>query len=143
MKIEADQFDAISYIFEMANGNNLGNYETRIIDTSKVKGVSPVILVNAIIESFKEANPGDISYRTSAYWALSKRFDKKLIPFFQKQLELELTIEGIPAVFQLLIALDNLTEPVFGKDRNGSYAGMDIELNMRDAKNYLKQRRVP
>ena len=142
MKIETDQFDAISYIFETANGNNLGDYENGIIRASKLKEVPPEALVDAILECFQDAIPSDISYRISAYWALSKRFDKTLIPFFQDQLEFELTIEGVPAVFQLLIALDNLTEPVFNKDREGSYAGMDIELNIRDAISYLKQCRV-
>ena len=76
--------------------------------------------------------------RLSAYWALSKRFDKNLLPFFRNQLEVEIEVEGAPAVFQLLIAIDNLAEPVFGTDRNGSFSGFDSDLNIRDAKAYLK-----
>lgn len=139
MKFDTGQFDAISTIFETANGNTPRDYENELINASGLKDVPPAALVDAILDSFKEVNPVDIAYRISAYWSLSKRFDKNLLPFFQKQLELELAIESAPAVFQLLIALDNLTEPVFGIDRNGSYAGIDVDLNIRDAKAYLKQ----
>ncbi|MCP4188693.1 MAG: hypothetical protein GY763_13905 [Gammaproteobacteria bacterium] len=137
MKLEKDQFDAIAYIFETANGNTLDNFENGIIDASGLKDIPPQELVDAILDIFSEVNPDNAEYRLSCYWALSKRFDKNLLSFFRKQLKFELEVEGAPGVFQLLIALDNLTEPAFGVDRNGSYAGIDSELNIRDAKAYL------
>ena len=153
VKFEIDQFDAIAYIFETANGNTLGDYENRVIDASGFKDTPPQELVDDILSSFREGNPDDIEYRLSAYWALSKRFDKNLLPFFRKQLEVEIEIEveieveveveveveEAPGVFQLLIAIDNLAEPAFGTDRNGSFSGFDSDLNIRDAKTYLKR----
>ena len=139
VKFEIDQFDAIAYIFETANGNTLGDYENRVIDASGFKDTPPQELVDDILSSFREGNPDDIEYRLSAYWALSKRFDKNLLPFFRKQLEVEIEVEEAPGVFQLLIAIDNLAEPAFGTDRNGSFSGFDSDLNIRDAKTYLKR----
>jgi hypothetical protein len=139
MKFEIDQFDAIAYIFETANGNTPGDYENRVIDASGIKDTPPQELVDDILSSFREGNPDDIEYRLSAYWALSKRFDKNLLPFFRKQLEVEIEVEEAPGVFQLLIAIDNLAEPAFGTDRNGSFSGFDSDLNIRDAKAYLKR----
>lgn len=137
MKITQDQFEALAYIFEKNNGNALGMFENRVIDESGLKDTPVQILADAIVETLSEDYSEEISFRSEAYWALSKRFDKTLIPFFQARLEKELAIPGVPAVFQLLIALDNLTEPVFGTDRDASYAGHDVELNIRDAKAYL------
>jgi len=139
MKFEIDQFDAIAYIFETANGNTPGDYENSVIDASGFKDTPPQELVDDILVSFREGNPGDIEYRLSAYWALAKRFDKNLLPFFREQLEVEIEVEEAPGVFQLLIAIDNLAEPAFGTDRNGSYSGFDSDLNIRDAKAYLKR----
>lgn len=137
MEIAKEQFDALAYIFEKNNGNELGQYENRIIAESGLKELPIPELVTAIIENLHTDCAEDDSYRTSAYWALSKRFDKKLIPFFQAWLRRELSVTGMPAVFQLLIALDNLAEPVFGEDRNGSYGGHEVALNVRDAETYL------
>ena len=139
VKFEIDQFDAIAYIFETANGNTPGDFENRVIDASGFKDTPPQELVDDILSSFREGNPDDIEYRLSAYWALSKRFDKNLLPFFRKQLEVEIEVEEAPGVFQLLIAIDNLAEPAFGTDRNGSFSGFDSDLNIRDAKTYLKR----
>ena len=143
MKFETDQFDAIAYIFETANGNTPGDYETRVIDASGFRDTPPQELVDDILGSFREGDPDDVEYRLSAYWALSKRFDKNLLPFYRKQLEVEIEVEGAPAVFQLLIAIDNLDEPVFGTDRHGSFSDLDSELNIRDAKAYLTRNKEP
>ncbi len=137
MEIAKEQFDALAYIFEKSNGNELGQYENRIIAESGLKELPIPELVTAVFQNLRTDRAEDDTYRTSAYWALSKRFDKKLIPFFQTCLRKELSVAGVPAVFQLLIALDNLTEPVFGADRHGSYGGHDVVLNVRDAETYL------
>jgi hypothetical protein len=42
------------------------------------------------------------------------------------------------AVFQILIGLDRLDEPVFNENRTGQGAD-ETELNIRDAKQYLKK----
>jgi hypothetical protein len=41
-------------------------------------------------------------------------------------------------VYQLMIALDNLGENIFNKDRKGGSSSFEIDLNMRDAKKYLE-----
>jgi hypothetical protein len=138
MNINENQFDAIAYIFEKDNGNSLGDYENNIIDESGLKGMSCKTLVDAILDNLKENHSIDTAYRLSAYWALSKRFDKALLPYFKVWLKDELLIKGAPAVFQILIALDNIEESVFGKDRNGSFSGDDMKLNIRDAEIYLE-----
>ena len=81
----------------------------------------------------------DEGSRAVAYWALSKRYDKALIPDFKNWLKIELASKDKTAVYQILIALDNVDEPVFGKDRDGGYAAHETTLNIRDAENYLKK----
>jgi HEAT repeat protein len=75
--------------------------------------------------------------RIAAYWALSKTFDKNLIPNLKSWLKSELENEKSTAVFQILIALDRLDEPVFPGNRTGQ-AYNEVELNYKYAKNYLK-----
>ena len=140
MKIKEDQFDAIAYIFELNNGNVLDDYEYKVIDKSGFKDIPADVLTDAILDNLNDDHSMDTTYRILAYWALSKRFDTNLLPFFRDKLKLELSIDGIPAVFQLLIALDNLDQPVFGDDRDGSFSADDTELNIRDAKAYLENR---
>lgn len=43
------------------------------------------------------------------------------------------------AVYQLLIALGNMGEPVFNKDREGGSAIYETELNLKDAREYLRK----
>ena len=43
------------------------------------------------------------------------------------------------AVFQILIGLDRLDEPVFNEKRTGQ-AVNETELNLRDAKKYLNEK---
>ena len=51
---------------------------------------------------------------------------------------MELENENGIAVFQILIGLDRLDEPVFDKSRTGQ-AVDETELNIKDAKQYLKK----
>ena len=71
-----------------------------------------------------------------AYWALSKRFDPNLVTPFRRWLKRELEGADGQAIFQLMIGLDNLDEPVFDPSRSG-YASFEEELNRRDASHYL------
>lgn len=58
--------------------------------------------------------------------------------FLNKSINQELEKEQYEAVYQIMIAIDNLGERVFGKDRKGSYSITDTKLNIRDAKHYLE-----
>ena len=75
--------------------------------------------------------------RATAYFSLGKLFEPKLKGYFQNRLKLEVEKNTV-AIYQLLICLDNIDKPVFGADRNGSYSYNDYELNLRDARQYIK-----
>ncbi len=63
---------------------------------------------------------------------------KKTIAEYKKWLRTELENENGIAVFQILIGLDRLDEPAFNESRTGRGAD-ETELNIRDAKQYLKK----
>lgn len=138
MKLTYDQFDAAVYIFEKNNGNFKTAYEEKIITESGLSDLKAVELENIIVEGLNSNFYKATKIRTSAYWALSKQFNIALIPHFKKWLETEIQKNNSGVVFQLMIALDNLEEPIFHRDRM-SYSIEEIELNMRDAANYLNQ----
>jgi len=138
MKLSYDQFDAAVYIFEKNKGNFKTAYEEMIIAESGLSNLKAKELEKIIVEGLNSNFYKGTKIRTSAYWALSKQFNAELIPDFKKWLEMEILKKNSGVVFQLMIALDNLEEPVFHTDRN-SYSIAEIELNMRDAENYLNQ----
>lgn len=133
MKIPGDAIGAVAYAFEREHGNLLGEYEESEIRFYGLDGHEPDVLADALRAGIVE---GDADYRAQAYWALGKRFDRELIPFFRERLAAEMREE--PSVFyQIMIALDNLEEPVFSEARNGSYSVLDGDLNLLDAEAYL------
>ena len=138
MKLTNDQFEVSAYIFERANGNKKSEYEKKVIADSGLKNLKPIELETQIVNGI---NSGLYSYskeRISAYWSLSKIHKSELIPNFKKWLKIELENENADTVYQLMIALGNLEEPIFNIDRNGSSAFNETELNLRDAKKYLE-----
>lgn len=135
MEVTEDNLFVVALIFEQANGNVLGENDILLIANSGLSNCSVELLEAMLVEALNtERSP---SYRNTAYWALSKRFNRELIPVFKKWMGEELQKQESAAVYQLLIALDNLEEPVFGEDRNGSFSATDTGLNVRDAKIYL------
>ena len=138
MKLTYDQFDAAVYIFEKNNGNFKTAYEEKIIFESGLSELHPKELEKIIIEGLNSNFYKGTKIRTSAYWALSKRSNSELIPNFTKWMRMEFEKRNTGALFQLMIALDNLEEPIFHTDRN-SYSIDEIELNIRDADKYLNQ----
>ncbi|QCX37734.1 hypothetical protein FF125_04530 [Aureibaculum algae] len=137
MKRTNDQFEASAYIFEKANGNKKSEYEEKLIAESRLTKLKPNDLKMQIINGLNSGLYSDSKERISAYWTLSKVHDKNLIPDFRKWLKSEFEKSEPLAVYQLMIALVNLEEPVFNKKRIGS-AFHEAELNMRDADSYLK-----
>lgn len=137
MKFTDEQFTEIAFIFEKYNGANHGDYEKQIIAKSQLTKFQISELKSLIIDGLNSNIYLETSRRVSAYWALSKTNDKNLVPEFKKWLQEELINENTSSVFQILIALDRLDEPAFHKDRNSRYYD-DVELNIRDAKNYLE-----
>ncbi len=79
--------------------------------------------------------PGDPSIG-AVYWALGKLYDPSLITFFQAALKEQLN-RNPGALYQVMIALDNLGEKVFGESR--SYSIDDVAINIGHARKYLEQ----
>jgi hypothetical protein len=136
IKLTEIQFEASAYIFEKANGNIKSEYELDIIKKSglsNTKGIKSII-----IKGLNEKKYQKLNTRINAYWALSKINDKQLIPHYKNWLKEELKNKEPGAVYQILIALGNMDEPVFNINRNGSTDFSETELNMKDAKDYLQ-----
>lgn len=126
----------IALIFEEANGNTLDVNDSHLVKNSGLSDLSANEIEQMLVDTINQNKTPE--YRGSAYWALGKRFNKKLLPVFKKWLAFEVESNNTDALYQLLIALDNLEEQVFGEDREGSYGASDTELNIRDAKAYLE-----
>lgn len=139
MKLTNDQLEEAAYIFEKVNGNSHSDFENRIIAESNLTRFNPPELERIIFEGLENGIYDGLADRISAYWALGKRFNRDLIPYFKKWLQKESDLNDQQAVYQLLIALGNMGEPVFNSDREGGSASWETELNMRDAKKYLKK----
>ena len=93
---------------------------------------------NIIVDGLNSGIYKNEGERVSGYWSLSKIGNRNLIAEYKKWLRTELENENGIAVFQILIGLDRLGEPVFNENRTGQ--GVDeTELNIRDAKQYLKK----
>jgi|GEM_PF-4326175 len=124
-----EQLHQIRTYFENANRQEeVGLWEGRSGDT----------LQNDLVNALNDNAPEDAEARRLAYWALSKRADAALIPSFRNWLSQELKGNDAQAIFQLMIGLDNLEEPIFDVSRSG-YASFEEELNRRDASRYLNQ----
>jgi hypothetical protein len=140
MKLTNDQFDALAYIFEKENGNKKSDYEKKIISESGLADFEPELLERNVVDGLENGIYDGSTDRISAYWALGKRFNRNLIPSFQKWLQKEFDLNDSQAVYQLLISLGNMEEPVFNPDRKGGSASYETELNMRDAGDYLNKK---
>jgi hypothetical protein len=138
MKLTNDQLEASAYVFEKSNGNKKSEYEEKVIAESGLNNLKPIELETQIINGINNGLYSDSKERISAYWALSKIHKIELIPNFKKWLKTELEQKNTDTVYQLMIALGNLEEPIFNTDRNGSSAFNETEMNLRDATAYLK-----
>ncbi|WP_322549151.1 hypothetical protein [Flavobacterium psychraquaticum] len=138
MKLTNDQFTEVGIIFEKENGNVHSDFEKNIIAESVLTKYKPTELEKIIIFGLNSGIYENEDERVSAYWSLSKIGNRNLIANFKKWLLTELENEKGLAIFQILIALDRLDEPAFNKNRTGR-AFDETELNIRDAKNYMKK----
>ena len=138
MKFSDQEFEALAYIFERAHGNIKTDYENEVINKSGLSKYKPSLLEREVINGLNAGIYNNSTDRVSAYWVLGKRFNRNLIPAFQKWLRYELESNDAIAVYQILFAFGNMDEPVFNPKRNGSYVSWETELNIEDAKDYLK-----
>jgi hypothetical protein len=125
---------AAAYRFEQLNENTLSPTEEHEIIACGFQDISASDLIQKLINFILEES----SSRSSAYWALGKAHQRLLIPFFVDRLFAEIS-KDFDSVYQIMIALDNLGERIFSADRTG-YSFTEIDLNERDARNYLKEK---
>ena len=138
MKLTNEQFTEIAFIFEKANGNNHSDFEKAIITKSELTIYKPNELEKIIVDGLNSGIYKNEDERVSGYWSLSKTGNRNLIAEYKKWLRTELENENGIAVFQILIGLDRLDERAFNEKRTGR--GVDeTKLNIRDAKQYLKE----
>jgi hypothetical protein len=138
MKLTNEQFTEVAFIFEKENGNSHSKFEKGIIAESKLTEYNPTELEKIIVDGLNSGIYKNEDERVSGYWSLSKIGNRNLIAEYKKWLRTELQNENGIAVFQILIGLDRLDEPVFNENRTGQ--GVDeTELNIKDAKQYLKK----
>ena len=138
MKLTNEQFTEVAFIFEKENGNSHSEFEKEIIAESDLTKYKPTELEKIIIDGLNSGIYKNEDERVSGYWSLSKLGNQNLIAEYKKWLRMELENENGIAVFQILIGLDRLDEPVFDKSRTGQ-AVDETELNIKDAKQYLKK----
>jgi hypothetical protein len=135
MRFPEDAIPAAAFLFESHRGLSLGPHEVAAIQQSGLEATDPETLAHELKRMIAAENKADSRDRQQAYWALGKKRDPSLIPFFRDRLSLELRRDMI-AVYQIMIALEDLDEPIFTQERSGR-AMDDYELNRRDAERYL------
>lgn len=130
-----DYLYTASYFFERERGRSMDAFERSSIVAAGLDQADPGELRQEI-QDLLASGSLQAEERTTAYFALGKTLDVSFKRLFQRHLELELATKSC-AVYQLLICLSDLGELVFGKDRDGSFSAFDVDLNLRDAQDYL------
>ncbi len=136
MTLSKKDLEACAYLFEFENGNTQQDFRQEIVAASNVHDKEISELEAIIVSGIENELYPEEALRTTAYWALSKRFKSALVPFFNMCLQEEFEERNNDALFQVMIALDNLEVPVFNSNRSG-YSSFEVDLNYRDAKEYL------
>ncbi|MCB1079940.1 MAG: hypothetical protein KDM63_15640 [Verrucomicrobiae bacterium] len=135
MRLSEAAIPAAAFLFEEANGNPVGEFEVAEMIRHGLSGQDPGRIAEALVKAVADEGGTEAGYRRQAYWALGKRFDPGLIPFFRRQLAVELSLD-LNAAYQIMIALDNLNEPVFSGPRS-SQSVEEEDRNRSDAETYL------
>ena len=137
MRLPDSAIPAIAFRFEALHGRHHGPDELAEINQHGLGEIDPEFLARELCHLIHSESKADSRDRQQAYWALGKKLDAELLPFFREQLRLELRRDMF-SVHQILIALDDLGEHPYGSDRTG-YGSNDYELNRRDAEAYLQR----
>ena len=135
MRLPESAIPAIAFRFEGLRGRQISPHELAEIREHDIEDVDPELLARELRHLIDSESKADGRDRGQAYWALGKKLDHALLPYFREKLRLELRRDMF-AVYQILIALDDLGEEPFGSDRSG-YNCHDYDLNRRDAEAYL------
>lgn len=137
MSCDEKFIEATAYFFEYKNGRNLNAEEQTLLDKFSLASQNVVGVIDRLL-SFDLSEASE-EFRVRVYWALSKSFNQSLLSYYRTRLSYEVEEEANSSVYQLLICLDNLGETCFSPDRS-SFGVLDVDLNYRDAKEYLSKR---
>jgi hypothetical protein len=130
-----DKLVAAAYVFESANGNVLGPEELSAVKAAGLQNADPAQLAEGIRDALEAGSPPGARYRATAFWALGKRFDPSLRDFFRRHLAAEVNRDG-HIVYQIMIALEHLGEPVWPAEQSSCSSAED-ERNRAAALRYL------
>jgi len=132
------QLQAAAYRFEMANGRSLEPVERDSVIAAGLERIDPRALADQICGWLDSAPELSNEFRSTAFWALGKSYDFNLLEFFRHHLSREVK-RDVAVAYQIMIALDNLSEPVWQPDRR-SFSIAERELNHDAAVRYLAER---
>ena len=137
MEIDSPFLTAAAFRFEAARGVRHSDFETEIIAESNLTAIPPHDLAQ-ILWHWLATEGADSPLRGSAYWALGNRRDPRDVAPLVAALRRELPRDADVA-YQILIALENLGEPVFPPEQR-ERSSRDHELNRAAAQRYLDSR---
>lgn len=140
MDINHDFLMAAGLRFERERGVPHAPFEKAEVDEAGLANTDPDELARTIWE-WLDGVGADSEWRNCAYWALGKRYDPRdrapLVAALRREL-----LRDVDAAYQVMIALDNIGEPVFAPERMGRSA-LDRAENRADAERYLLAQTSP
>ena len=137
MEIDSQFLTAAAFRLEAARGVRHSDFETEIIAEAGLDTTPPDDLARTLWD-WLATTGADSPLRSSAYWALGKRHDPRDLTSLVAVLHRELPRDA-DAVYQILIALENLGEPVFPPEHR-AHSSRDHDSNRAAAQRYLSQR---
>jgi hypothetical protein len=129
------QLLAAAQRFEMANGRALEQDEHDCVVAAGLGGIELQTLVDQICSILDLSLVLESDFRSTAFWALGKSYDSRLVEFFRRHLGREVE-RDMAVAYQIMIALDNLDEPIWQADKQ-SFGVNETELNYEAAVRYL------
>lgn len=135
--LDKEFFTAAAFLFERERGV--------LLEPSDHVSIRAVGLDSATAEEVAAriwtALENDLSEecRGTAYWALGKSYRKVEKERLVSALKAEVA-KSLVVAYQIMVALDNLDEPVFSPERNGASVREEAQ-NLADAQRYLAYNR--
>lgn len=136
MHFDADRILAVASLFERERGLSVARADSGGEAFEDMSVHSPDALQQELIRSIEDGSIAseDLS---GAYWALGKRRQASLIGWFRTALRREVDRDPF-AAYQIMIALNDLEEPIFALTQRSHFSALDSEENLRDAHHYLR-----
>ena len=131
-----ENIEAVAYLFESTVGSTLDETQLNCVKKAGITQSDVPALVRALKNSVQNIRAADCGYRSKVYWALGKLYSDELLEFFQQMLEKEIG-RNVEVAYQIMIALDNLDEPIFDPGRE-IFSVLDHKENLKDAMKYIK-----